>query len=57
MQAFGRLIRSAEDWGSFVLLDRRLPSALENSFPLPVERLPLKALIAELRAQNADCDQ
>ncbi len=36
-QAFGRLIRRADDRGVFVLLDSRLPSRLAGAFPEGVE--------------------
>ncbi len=36
-QAFGRLIRRADDRGVFVLLDSRLPSRLHGAFPDGVE--------------------
>ena len=36
-QAFGRLIRRADDRGVFVLLDRALPSRLAGAFPDGVE--------------------
>ena len=48
LQGFGRLIRSAEDQGAFVLLDQRLPSSLEQIFPIPVERLPIAEIIKVL---------
>lgn len=35
-QAFGRLIRSAEDKGVFVMLDSGLPTRLQNAFPASV---------------------
>ncbi len=37
-QAFGRLIRRADDRGVFVLLDRQIPSRLLSAFP---ERAPI----------------
>jgi ATP-dependent DNA helicase DinG len=42
-QAYGRLIRRADDRGVFVILDRALPSRLLAAFPpdVPVVRLPL----------------
>jgi ATP-dependent DNA helicase DinG len=42
-QAYGRLIRRADDRGVFVMLDRALPSRLLAAFPegVPVTRLPL----------------
>jgi len=36
-QAFGRLIRRADDRGVFVLLDRQMPSRLLGAFPEGVE--------------------
>ena len=36
-QAFGRLIRRADDRGVFVLLDRAMPSRLGSAFPVGVE--------------------
>lgn len=51
-QAFGRLIRRADDAGVFVMLDSRLPSRLLGAFPpgAPVARVDLKTAIAETRA-------
>jgi len=42
-QAYGRLIRRADDRGVFVMLDRALPSRLLAAFPdgVAVERVPL----------------
>ncbi|MEE4235440.1 MAG: helicase C-terminal domain-containing protein, partial [Anderseniella sp.] len=42
-QAFGRLIRSANDRGCFVMLDGRLASRFATAFPpgLPIERVGL----------------
>ena len=42
-QAYGRLIRRADDQGVFVILDRQLPSRLLGAFPqgVPVARVPL----------------
>jgi ATP-dependent DNA helicase DinG len=50
-QAFGRLIRRADDMGVFVLLDRQMPSRLLRAFPDGViaERLGLKEAIAQTR--------
>jgi ATP-dependent DNA helicase DinG len=36
-QAFGRLLRKAEDRGIFVMLDAMLPSRLLTAFPQGVE--------------------
>ena len=43
-QAFGRLIRKADDKGIFVMLDSRFPTRLTSAFPsdVTIERLPLK---------------
>jgi ATP-dependent DNA helicase DinG len=51
-QAFGRLVRRADDHGVFVLLDRQLPSRLLGAFPDGVEirRLGIKEAIAETAA-------
>ena len=51
-QAFGRLIRRADDHGVFVMLDRALPSRLLGAFPegVPVKRLGLKEAITDTRA-------
>src|SRR5215813_3546652 len=42
-QAYGRLVRRADDHGVFVMLDRAVPSRLLAAFPegVPVERVPL----------------
>ena len=50
-QAFGRLIRRADDRGVFVLLDRQMPSRLLGAFPaeVKVERLGLAEVIARTR--------
>jgi ATP-dependent DNA helicase DinG len=42
-QAYGRLIRRADDRGVFVILDRALPSRLLSAFPpgVDVSRIPL----------------
>ena len=47
-QAYGRLIRRADDRGVFVMLDRALPSRLLNAFPddIPVARVPLAEAVA-----------
>jgi ATP-dependent DNA helicase DinG len=48
-QAFGRLIRRAEDRGSFVILSAAMPSRLLSAFPpgTPIRRLTLdEAIIA-----------
>jgi ATP-dependent DNA helicase DinG len=50
-QAFGRLIRRAEDRGVFVLLDSMMPSRLKGAFPpgVPYLRIGLKEAVAEVR--------
>ena len=50
-QAFGRLIRSAQDRGVFVILDSRLPTRLTTAFPdgVAVERVGLADAIAAVR--------
>lgn len=47
-QAYGRLIRRADDRGVFVVLDRQLPSRLLAAFPdgVAVARLPLNEAVA-----------
>lgn len=47
-QAFGRLLRRADDRGVFVLLDRQLPSRLKTAFPpgVEVERVGLADCVA-----------
>ena len=42
-QAYGRLVRRADDRGVFVILDRALPSRLLSAFPegVAVSRVPL----------------
>jgi ATP-dependent DNA helicase DinG len=51
-QAFGRLIRRADDRGVFVLLDKAMPSRLLSAFPaeVTVERIGLRAAIAQVNA-------
>ena len=46
-QAFGRLIRRADDRGSFVLLSAAMPSRLLSAFPpgVPIARVPLEEAI------------
>ncbi len=50
-QAYGRLIRGAEDRGVFVMLDAMMPSRLATAFPDGVvpERLGLADAVAEVR--------
>jgi ATP-dependent DNA helicase DinG len=51
-QAFGRLVRRADDAGVFVLLDRQMPSRLLGAFPDGVEirRVGIKDAVAETAA-------
>jgi ATP-dependent DNA helicase DinG len=55
-QAYGRLIRRADDRGVFVMMDSRLPTRLLGAFPEDVEihRLGLKDAITETRAFLAE---
>ena len=57
-QAYGRLVRKADDRGVFVMLDGALPTRLTTAFPKGVEvvRLGLKDAIAEVRAFLPDQD-
>ena len=50
-QAYGRLIRRADDRGVFVMLDRSLPSRLSAAFPegVEVQRLGLRDALQETR--------
>jgi ATP-dependent DNA helicase DinG len=51
-QAYGRLIRRADDRGVFVMLDSRLPSRLLSAFPagVSVERAGLAEVVAGVRS-------
>ena len=51
-QAFGRLIRRADDRGVFVLLDRQMPSRLLGAFPAEIaaERIGLADAIEKTRS-------
>jgi ATP-dependent DNA helicase DinG len=51
-QAFGRLIRGADDKGCFVILEGATPSRLLSAFPpdAPVKRCGLAEAIADVRA-------
>jgi ATP-dependent DNA helicase DinG len=51
-QAFGRLIRRADDRGVFVLLDRQAPGRVFSAFPpeAPIIRCGLEATAAGIRA-------
>ncbi len=50
-QAFGRLVRRADDTGVFVMLDSRMPSRLLDAFPegVPVRRVGLAEAVAEAK--------
>jgi ATP-dependent DNA helicase DinG len=50
-QAFGRLVRRADDHGVFVMLDRQLPSRLASAFPdgVAIRRVGLAEAIALTR--------
>lgn len=50
-QAYGRLVRRADDKGVFVLLDSALPSKLQNAFPpgVAVQRVGLQEAAAIIR--------
>ena len=52
-QAFGRLIRRADDAGRFILLSSAVPSRLLNAFPpgTPIVRCTLDAAIARVEAR------
>ena len=50
-QAYGRLIRRADDRGVFAVLDRALPSRLLAAFPDGIE--PVRLPLAEAAAQTA----
>ncbi|HWJ68560.1 MAG TPA: ATP-dependent DNA helicase [Sphingobium sp.] len=52
-QAFGRLIRRADDGGQFVILSSAMPSRLLTAFPpsVPIRRVPLDEAIASVRAR------
>jgi ATP-dependent DNA helicase DinG len=51
-QAFGRLIRRADDRGVFVLLDRQMPTRLASAFPegVEIERRGLAETVAAARS-------
>ena len=54
-QAFGRLIRRADDQGAFVLLSAAMPSRLLAAFPpgVPIARVPLDEAVARVAARLA----
>ncbi len=51
-QAYGRLIRRADDRGVFVMLDSRLPTRLLGAFPagVSIERVGLAEAVASVRS-------
>ncbi|SNT21167.1 ATP-dependent DNA helicase [Sphingopyxis indica] len=53
-QAFGRLIRRADDFGQFVMLSPSVPSRLLSAFPegTPIRRLPLDEAVNHVAAAN-----
>ena len=55
-QAYGRLVRGAQDRGVFVMLDRAMPSRLGGAFPEGVapRRLGLAETLTEVRAFLSD---
>ena len=55
-QAFGRLIRRAEDRGHFVILSAAMPSRLLSAFPpgTPVRRVTLDEAIISVSGQRGD---
>jgi ATP-dependent DNA helicase DinG len=57
-QAYGRLVRRADDRGVFVMLDRALPSRLLAAFPddVAVARVPLAEAVAATGAFLADSE-
>jgi ATP-dependent DNA helicase DinG len=54
-QAFGRLIRRADDRGVFVILSAAMPSRLLTAFPqgTPVQRVTLDEAVAHVRAMQS----
>ncbi|MBI3709682.1 MAG: ATP-dependent DNA helicase [Proteobacteria bacterium] len=50
-QAFGRLVRRADDFGVFVMLDSRLPTRLTTAFPpgVAVQRIGLAEAVKTVR--------
>jgi ATP-dependent DNA helicase DinG len=55
-QAFGRLVRRADDRGVFVMLDSALPTRLTSAFPgdVEVERIGLADAVASIAAFLAE---
>ena len=58
-QAFGRIIRRADDRGHFVILSPAFPSRLFSTFPdgTPIERMSLHQALEEIRSTNAHSGQ
>jgi ATP-dependent DNA helicase DinG len=58
-QAYGRLVRRADDRGVFAILDRALPSRLLSAFPasVPVSRVPLVEAAVETARFLAPVDR
>ncbi|QTD57844.1 ATP-dependent DNA helicase [Parasphingorhabdus cellanae] len=58
-QAFGRIIRRADDHGHFVILSSAFPSRLLTAFPegTPIERMPLAQALAEIKAAKSKTGQ
>jgi ATP-dependent DNA helicase DinG len=54
-QAFGRLIRRADDRGSFVILSAAMPSRLLTAFPpgTPVRRVTLDEAVVLIKETSA----
>ncbi|GAB5430551.1 MAG: hypothetical protein Devi2KO_40100 [Devosia indica] len=54
-QAFGRIIRRADDHGHFVILSSAFPSRLLTTFPegTPIERMPLTQALTEIKAAKS----
>ncbi|MES2095255.1 MAG: ATP-dependent DNA helicase [Pseudomonadota bacterium] len=52
-QAFGRLIRRADDRGAFVLLSSAMPSRLLSAFPpgVPIARVPLDEAVRRVQSR------
>ena len=55
-QAFGRLIRRADDFGQFVMLSPSFPSRLLSAFPpgTPIRRLPLDEAVNHVARANVE---
>lgn len=58
-QAFGRLIRRADDRGAFVLLSSAMPSRLLSAFPpgVPIARVPLDEAVARVQSRLSSVAQ